>query len=238
MEIRWPVHGSREFLRRRQPRVRPRLVGKILGIKGGASSPGTCVLLRPRGTAATIAVAVVWVGIVTTAGHVVDDSVCVNADTQGTARVDGSTQFIAGAHAPGKAVADGLIHKIPRVQYILERLGGHDLLLRRKQLRAKVASLGEEGTLLCNGFVWPAKKLHNCALLAVAIVASLSSEMTRRREDKVGKSGRWRGFEVGSEVGKEIVVASGVISKSKCSVGRLCKQGQNTLMQKQPQTHD
>mmetsp|Transcript_32049 Transcript_32049/g.92035 ORF Transcript_32049/g.92035 Transcript_32049/m.92035 type:complete len:253 (+) Transcript_32049:1208-1966(+) len=102
----------------------------------------------------------------------VDHRIRVHSNTQRAASVDHLPEIIARAHAPLQAVRDRLVHEVPRIQDVVERLGGHDLLHGRKHLHSQIAHGGQVLALPLDVRMRPAKQLHDRALLATTVVTS------------------------------------------------------------------
>ena len=167
VEVQRSVSGGWELLKGGKPGLLALSVGVVLRVHGRSGG----ALLGAESLAVGVRVAVVRVRVVSAPSHVVHDGVGVDPNSEGAAGVDHGTKLIAGAHAALELVADGLIHEVPRIHDVLEGLGAHDLLLRRKDLDAHVASVGEELALLLHVLVRPAEELDNGSLLTRAVVA-------------------------------------------------------------------
>ena len=109
--------------------------------------------------------------IIASASKMIQNDVVVNANAQRSAFVYKTLQLFSGAASSVQFVRDWLIHKVPRVQGIVERLRGHELLMNGKQLDAEVARFGQQLTLLLNVLVRPAKHFGDRSLLTIPIIA-------------------------------------------------------------------
>ena len=112
--------------------------------------------------------------VVASTGHVVDNSVSVDAHTSSSASLNHVAELFARAATTLKLVRDGLIVEVPGVEFsILRPLVGEDGLRDRENLDTHPALLGQVSALFLDVSVGPAEHLHDATLLAVFVDSRL-----------------------------------------------------------------
>jgi len=141
------------------------LIGEGMCVERREVLSSSGVLSGPVGTASTGVS--MHLCIVSSASHVVDNSISIDSQPIRAASVDCVTELGAGSHSAFEAVRDRLIHEVPGVEFILHGLDGHEMFLMREKLDAKVAGFSNVLAFKGNVFIWPSEEFDNCAFLSV-----------------------------------------------------------------------
>jgi hypothetical protein len=112
--------------------------------------------------------------VVSVADHVVDDCICIDSHSLGSASVDHSPELFGGALAGMQLITHGLVDPVPGVEFsVFGVFEVEDGFGRREDLDAEIACLSDHLALLGNVVVGPAEHLDDGSLLAVLEVGGL-----------------------------------------------------------------